>query len=146
MSEKKIIVFITLAFFHKNTPFLQIKWNTFGGLNVLALGDLCQLPPVKEHFVFRPLSAEDSYGALGCMTPSNLWTQFSFISSLATCIPDIERQVLSGQVHAYGTMSWSSRCASLTQPFDACSTTCESGGQPKKTFSSSLNARGRLAS
>ncbi len=48
----------------------EIKGNNkpFGGLNVICIGDLYQLQPVMQKYIFEPLS--DDYGPLA----TNLWT------------------------------------------------------------------------
>ena len=56
--------------------------KTFGGYNIVVLGDLLQLPPVAANYVFDPLSRreiKDSFeGSTAEKAPINLWGQFSY--------------------------------------------------------------------
>ncbi|CAD6200299.1 unnamed protein product [Caenorhabditis auriculariae] len=59
----------------------QIKGNRelFGGVNILAFGDLLQLPPVMAKPVFEPLKPEIISEVFGSIAPPiNLWRLFDY--------------------------------------------------------------------
>ena len=56
----------------------EIKHNNkpFGGMNIIAFGDLFQLQPVKDHFIFMDL--QSNYGPLA----TNLWCEYFSVYEL----------------------------------------------------------------
>ena len=51
--------------------FSKDEW--FGGVNVLFVGDILQLPPVNGLAVFERISNKSITNKLGCMTSVNIW-------------------------------------------------------------------------
>ena len=51
--------------------FSRNQW--FGGVNVLFVGDILQLPPVNGAAVFEKMTNKSVASKLGCMTTVNIW-------------------------------------------------------------------------
>mgnify|MGYP001796418747 FL=1 len=60
----------------------ETEKTLFGGANVLVLGDLLQLPPVKAPHCFAPIPASDyrrmMRGSVGIVQPTHLWARFRY--------------------------------------------------------------------
>uniref|UniRef100_A0AC35F3L7 ATP-dependent DNA helicase n=1 Tax=Panagrolaimus sp. PS1159 TaxID=55785 RepID=A0AC35F3L7_9BILA len=50
----------------------------FGGMNIMAFGDLLQLPPIKSLQVFEPLTATQVYSKFVGGVGLNLWEEFEY--------------------------------------------------------------------
>jgi ubiquitin C-terminal hydrolase len=77
--EVSMISSLTLAFIHKRLTELTGKDDKpFGGFNILFLGDLLQLPPVKGNLPFVTLTSADASKKIGSIGGVRLWNYFEY--------------------------------------------------------------------
>ena len=75
IDEVSMVSNLTLVYIHLRLQeiFGGEKW--FGGLNVLFVGDILQLPPVNAGAIFDTITSKVVSLKLGCMTSINLWKE-----------------------------------------------------------------------
>ena len=64
---------LNLAYVHLRLDEIFGKDEWFGGVNVLFVGDILQLPPVNSALVFDRITNRVVASKLGCMTSVNIW-------------------------------------------------------------------------
>ena len=64
---------VNLAFIHLRLDEIFARDQWFGGVNVLFVGDILQLPPVYGASVFERITNKSVATKLGCMTSVNIW-------------------------------------------------------------------------
>ena len=64
---------LNLAYIHLRLDEIFVQDECFGGVNVLFVGDIVQLPPVNEAAVSETINNRSITNKLGCMTLVNLW-------------------------------------------------------------------------
>ena len=76
MDEFSMIGFKILNFINVCLKESTCNNRPFGAVNVIAMGDLYQLKPVKDGYIFQPLQCE--YGSLA----TNLWIEYFWVYEL----------------------------------------------------------------
>ena len=73
IDEVSMLSNLNLAYVHLRLDeiFMRNKW--FGGINVLFVGDILQLPPVNRAPAFDRITNKSVASKLGCMTSVNIW-------------------------------------------------------------------------
>ena len=73
IDEVSMVSSLNLAYIHLHLDeiFAQDEW--FGGVNVLFVGDILQLPPGNGAPVFERISNKSITSKLGCLTSVNIW-------------------------------------------------------------------------
>ena len=66
---------LNLAYIHLCLDEIFAREQWFGGVNVLFVGDILQLPPVNGAPVFGKVSNKSVALKLGCMTSVNIWQE-----------------------------------------------------------------------
>jgi hypothetical protein len=66
---------LNLAYIHLRLDEIFAKEEWFGGVNVLFVGDILQLPPVNGAAVFEKVNNRSVTTKLGCMTSVNIWQE-----------------------------------------------------------------------
>ena len=64
---------LNLAYIHLRLDEIFARDEWFGGVNVLFVGDILQLPPVNGAAVFEKINNRSITNKLGCMTSVNIW-------------------------------------------------------------------------
>ena len=72
--EVSMVSSLNLAYIHLRLHEIYAKDEWFGGVNVLFVGDILQLPPVNGGAVFERISNKSITNKLGCMTSVNICT------------------------------------------------------------------------
>ena len=73
IDEVSMLSNLNLAYVHLRLEEILGKNDWFGGVNVLFVGDILQLPPVNGAPVFERLNNKSVATKLGCMTSVNIW-------------------------------------------------------------------------
>ena len=68
IDEISMVSSLNLAYIHLHLDEIFAKEELFGGVNVLFVGDILQLPPVNGGAVFERISNKSITNKLGCMT------------------------------------------------------------------------------
>ena len=73
VDEVSMVLSLNLVYIHLRLEeiFARNKW--FGGVNLLFVGDILQLPPVNGASVFEKMTNKSVASKLGCMTSVNIW-------------------------------------------------------------------------
>ena len=75
IDEVSMLSSLTLSYIHLRLEELFGGDQWFGGMNVLLVGDILQLPPVNGSMVFQNISNRVIAARLGCMTSVNIWKE-----------------------------------------------------------------------
>ena len=78
IDEISMVSSLLLTYIHLRLCEISGIQQLFGGFNILVLGDLLQLPPVKGHSPFVPLKAEEIRNHLDSVGAIDLWTTFDY--------------------------------------------------------------------
>jgi PIF1-like helicase/Helicase len=80
VDEVSMVSNVTLLKMHRrlNEVLSFDKDESFGGKNVLLLGDLLQLPPVKADFCFEPITSKATKDVFGTVGTYSLWNEFVY--------------------------------------------------------------------
>ena len=73
IDEISMVSSLNLAYIHLRLDEIFAKDEWFGGVNVLFVGDILQLPQVNGGAVFERISNKSITNKLGCMTSVNIW-------------------------------------------------------------------------
>ena len=73
IDEVSMLSSLNLAYIHLRLQEIFGGTHWFGGVNMLFVGDILQLPPVTGDPVFSKLSNKLVISRLGCMTAVNIW-------------------------------------------------------------------------
>ena len=75
IDEVSMVSNLNLAYVHLRLDEIFAKDDWFGGMNVLFVGDILQLPPVNGApvHVFDRITSKSVASKLGCMTSVNIW-------------------------------------------------------------------------
>ena len=85
IDEESMVSSLNLAYIHLhlNEIFARDVW--FGGVNLLFVGDILQLPPVNAAPVFECISNKSFTSKLGCLTSVNIWQDSVVYDELTMC-------------------------------------------------------------
>ena len=75
IDEVSMVSSLNLAYIHLRLDEIFAKDEWFGGVNVLFVGDILQLPPVNGAAVFEKVNNRSITNKLGCMTSVNIWQE-----------------------------------------------------------------------
>jgi ATP-dependent exoDNAse (exonuclease V) alpha subunit len=75
IDEVSMVSNLNLAYIHLRLDEIFAREQWFGGVNVLFVGDILQLPPVNGAPVFEKVSNKSVALKLGCMTSVNIWQE-----------------------------------------------------------------------
>ena len=75
IDEVSMVSSLNLAYIHLRLDEIFAKDEWFGGVNVLFVGDILQLPPVNGAAVFEKVNNRSITNKLGCMTSINIWQE-----------------------------------------------------------------------
>ena len=75
IDEVSMVSSLNLAYIHLRLDEIFAKDEWFGGVNVLFVGDILQLPPVAGAAVFERVHQKSVISKLGCMTSVNIWQE-----------------------------------------------------------------------
>ncbi|XP_070528976.1 uncharacterized protein [Cardiocondyla obscurior] len=103
IDEVSIISNLTLMYIHLRLTEIfdtnDIEDGWFGKKHILLFGDLLQLPPVREDYIFMQLSNDKFNKCVGSLTAINLWTMLfhydELIINMRQQEDDTYRQLLS---------------------------------------------------
>ena len=73
IDEVSMVSNLNLAYIHLRLDEIFARDQWFGGVNVLFVGDILQLPPVNGAPVFERITNKSVALQLGCMTSVNIW-------------------------------------------------------------------------
>ena len=73
IDEVSMLLNLNLAYVHLCLDDIFGRDEWFGGVNVLFVGDILQLPPVNGAPVFDRITNKAVASKLGCMTSVNIW-------------------------------------------------------------------------
>ena len=73
IDEVSMVSSLNLAYIHLRLDEIFAKDEWFGGMNVLFVGDILQLPPVNGGPVSQRICNKSITNKLGCMTSVNIW-------------------------------------------------------------------------
>ena len=73
IDEVSMVSNLNLAYIHLRLDEIFARDQWFGGVNVLFVGDILQLPPVNGASVFERITNKSVASKLGCMTSVNIW-------------------------------------------------------------------------
>ena len=75
IDEVSMVSSLNLAYIHLRLEEIFARDEWFGGVNVLFVGDLLQLPPVNGAAVFERVNKKSVATKLGSMTSVNIWQE-----------------------------------------------------------------------
>ena len=75
IDEVSMVSNLNLAYIHLRLDEIFAKDEWFGGVNVLSVGDILQLPLVNGGAVFQRVNNRSVVNKLGCMTSINIWQE-----------------------------------------------------------------------
>ena len=96
---------LNLAYVHLRLDEIIGKDDWFGGINVLLVGDILQLPPVSGGPVFDRITNKAVSLKLGCMTSANIWRDPVVYDELT-----INERQKKDQVPVFNSMLQEVRC------------------------------------
>ena len=73
IDEVSMVSSLNLAYIHLRLDEIFARDQWFGGVNILFVGDILQLPPVNGAPVFERICNKSITSKLGCMTLVNIW-------------------------------------------------------------------------
>ena len=73
IDEVSMVSNLNLAYIHLRLDEIFARDDWFGGMNVLFVGDILQLPPIHGAPVFDRITNRSVASKLGCMTSVNIW-------------------------------------------------------------------------
>ena len=73
IDEVSMVSSLNLAYIHLRLDEIFARDQWFGGVNILFVGDILQLPPVNRAPVFERICNKSITSKLGCMTSVNIW-------------------------------------------------------------------------
>ena len=73
VDEVSMVSSLNLVYIHLRLEEIFARNQWFGGVNVLFVGDILQLPPVNGASVFEKMTNKSVASKLGCMTSVNIW-------------------------------------------------------------------------
>ena len=73
IDEVSMVSSLNLAYIHLRLDEIFARDEWFGGVNVLFVGDILQLPLVNGAAVFENINNRSITNKLGCMTSVNIW-------------------------------------------------------------------------
>ena len=73
IDEVTMVSSLNLAYIHLRLDEIFARDQWFGGVNILFVGDILQLPPVNGAPVFERMCNKSITSKLGCMTLVNIW-------------------------------------------------------------------------
>ena len=80
IEEVSMVSSLNLAYIHLRLDEIFAKDEWFGGVNVLFVGDILQLPPVNGGAVFEHISNKLITNKLGCMTSVNICVDYDVLT------------------------------------------------------------------
>ena len=75
LDEVSVLSCLNLAYIHLRLHEIFGGTEWFGGINMLFVGDVLQLPPVTGNLVFSKLTNKIITARLVCMTAVNIWKE-----------------------------------------------------------------------
>lgn len=78
IDEISMVSSLLLTYIHLRLCEITGHHSLFGGINVMVLGDLLQIPPVKGTAPFMPLNREEIRSKLESIGAVNLWETFEY--------------------------------------------------------------------
>ena len=79
IDEVSMVSSLNLAYIHLRLDEIFARDEWFGGVNVLFVGDILQLPPVNGAAVFERVSNKSVMTKLGSMISVNIWQESVFL-------------------------------------------------------------------
>ena len=73
IDEVSVVSNLNLAYIHLRLDEIFARDQWFGGVNVLFVADILQLPPINGAPVFERITNKSVATKLGCMTSVNIW-------------------------------------------------------------------------
>ena len=73
VDEVSMVSSLNLVYIHLRLEEIFARNQWFGGVNMLFVGDILQLPPVNGASVFEKMTNKSAASKLGCMTSVNIW-------------------------------------------------------------------------
>ena len=73
IDEVSMVSSLNLAYIHLRLDEIFARDEWFGGVNVLFVGDILQLPPVNGAPVYEQINNKSITTKLGCLTSVNIW-------------------------------------------------------------------------
>ena len=73
IDEVSMVSSLNLAYIHLRLDEIFARDEWFGGVNILFVGDILQLPPVNGAPVFERICNKSITTKLGCLTSVNIW-------------------------------------------------------------------------
>ena len=73
VDEVSLVSSLNLVYIHLRLEEIVARNQWFGGINVLFVGDILQLPPVNGASVYEKMTNKSVASKLGCMTSVNIW-------------------------------------------------------------------------
>ena len=73
IDEVLMVSSLNLAYIHLHLDEIFARDEWFGGVNILFVRDILQLPPVNGAPVFERISIKSITSKLGCLTSVNIW-------------------------------------------------------------------------
>ena len=99
IDEVSMVSNINLAYIHLRLDEIYAKDQWFGGLNVLFVGDILQLPPVNGASVSERINNKSVASKLGCMTTINIWQDTVMYDELTINERQKEDQLFSSMLN-----------------------------------------------
>ena len=94
IDEVSMVSSLNLAYIHLRLDEVFARDQWFGGVNILFVGDILQLPPVNRAPVFERICNKSITSKLGCMTSVNIWQDSVVYDELTINERQKEDQVL----------------------------------------------------